>query len=426
MTAPTLLTLPLDRPDPMAPPPVYARLRESTPVAPVQTPDGGRAWLVTSYEAVAEVLSDRRYGLTPPGAEVTGNDTLFQDGEAHTRLRRLVSKAFGPRSVAALRPRVEHLADAYVAALADGGPPADLVSGLATPLSITVISELLGVELHDRERFRDLADAVSAVDLVSGSEEDLAAAAEAYNALTGYAGELVAAKREAPGDDLLSALIGVRDADDGRLSDAELSAMITVIVGAGYQSAANAVSTGAIRLLMEGRLSALAPSQAPAQVQASDRAPSCAKDARAGWTAAKGQVDTAGQVDAVVQEVLRMQAGRTGEPFPRYAQEDVEPAGVRVQAGDMVLVRLEAAHRDPAHFADPDRFHPERRSSPPLVFGHGMHYCLGAPLARLELTAALSALARRLPGLKLRGPVEDIEWTGNGTDAGPQAVHVIW
>jgi pentalenolactone synthase len=391
MTATTTPTLPFDRPDPMAPPPAYARLRESAPVAPVLTPDGQRAWLVTSYDAGAEVLSDRRYALAPPGADLSGNDTLFQDGEAHARLRRLVSKAFGPRGVAALRPRVERLAGAYVAALAGDGPPADLVSGLAAPLSITVIGELLGVEIGDRDRFRGLADAASAADFLFGREEDLAVAAEAWNALAAHAGELVAAKREAPGDDLLSALVTVRDADDGRLSDAELIAMATTIVSAGYLSAANAISTGAIRLLTEECLAAL----------------------------------TSARSDAVLAEILRMQSGRTGEPFPRYAQADLELAGVRIGAGDMVLVRLEAVHRDPAHFADPDRFRPGRRSSPPLVFGHGMHYCLGAPLARMEIAAALGALARRLPGLRLLGSVEDIEWTG-GVDIGPKAVPVTW
>ncbi|MGN9845417.1 cytochrome P450 [Nonomuraea sp. H19] len=390
----TTPTLPFDRPDPLAPPPAYARLRERAPVAPVLTPDGQRAWLVTSYEAVAEVLSDRRFGLAPPGADPSGNDTLFQDGEAHARLRRLVSKSFSPRSIDALRPRIEQLAQGCVAALADDGPPADLVEGLAVPLSITAISELLGVAIGDRAHFRGLADAAGAADFFFGAEEDLAAAAQAWNALGAYAGELVAAKRETPGDDLLSALVTARDTDDGRLSDAELVAMATTIVAAGYLSASNAIATGAIRLLAEGRLSTLTTS-------------------------------TAEQANAVVEEVLRLQSGRTGEPFPRYAQDDVELAGVPISAGDMVLVRLEAAHHDPGHFAEPGRFWPERDSSQPLVFGHGMHYCLGAPLARIELTAALDALARGLPGLRLRGSIEDIEWSG-AVDIGPKAVHVTW
>ncbi|MFC7642180.1 hypothetical protein ACFQX6_15310 [Streptosporangium lutulentum] len=163
-----------------------------------------------------------------------------------------MSKAFGPRSLAALRPRVEQLAAGYVSAVAGGGPPADLVAEIATPLSITVISELLGVGIDERERFRALADAASAADFVFGAEEDMAAAAQAWDALGGYAAGLVAAKRKEPGGDLLSSLIAVRDTDDGRLSDTELIAMTTTIVSAGYLSATNAISVGAIRLLPKG------------------------------------------------------------------------------------------------------------------------------------------------------------------------------
>lgn len=388
-------TLPFSRPEPLDPPTDYARLRDSTPVAPVLTPDGKPAWLVTSYDAVATVLADPRFGLAPPGDTSPGNDTLFQDGEAHIRLRRLVSKAFTPRSIAALGPRIEQLAAGHVAALADAGPPADLVTGLAAPLSITVISDLLGVTIEEREHFRGLADAVGAVDFVHGGEEELAAAAQAWGALGGYAAGLVAAKREEPGDDLLSALIAVRDSDDGRLSDDELIGMATTVVAAGYLTACNAISVGTLRLLAEGRLAELASAGS-------------------------------GQADATVEEILRMQAGMTGEPFPRYAHEDLELGGVPIRAGDVVLVRLEGASRDPAHFTDPDRFIPGRRSSPPLTFGNGPHYCLGAALARIEVGAVLRALARQLPGLRLQGPADDIPWTRDSVDNGPTALDVSW
>ncbi|MFI7445978.1 cytochrome P450 [Nonomuraea sp. NPDC049714] len=390
-----MTTLPFDRPHPMEPPPDYAPLREAAPVSAVLAPDGRPAWLATSYDTVATVLADRRFGLAPPGAGYPGNDTLFQDGEAHARLRRLVSTAFSSRRLAALRPRAEELAAELVSAIARTGPPADLVTGLAAPLAITMIGELLGVAAGAREHFRDLVDAASGADFVFGSEEDMAAAAQAWEALGDFAAAMVTAKREQPGNDLLSALIAVRDTGDGRLSDTELVAMTTTIVSAGYLSVCNAISTGTIRLATEGRLAALATS-APERT------------------------------DAIVAEVLRMQAGLTGEPFPRYAQEDLDLAGVAISAGDMVLVRLEAAHRDPAHFADPDRFAPERRSSPSLVFGHGLHYCLGASLARVEVAAALGALARRLPGLELQEAVDRIEWIRNGVDIGPAAVHVTW
>jgi cytochrome P450 len=392
----TARTLPFDRPGHLEPPPLYAELRDSAPVAPVITPDGQRAWLVTSYDAVVTVLSDPRFGMAPPGTESSGNDTLFQDGEAHARLRRLVSKAFTPRSIAALRPDVERMATEHAAALAAAGPPADLVSGFAAPLPILVISELLGVAIGERERFHELADAVSSVDFFSaGGEEDLAAAMRAWNDLTGHAAELVAAKRRDPGEDLLSALIAVRDADDGRLTDDELVGMVTTIVTAGYLSTRNAISVGVIHLVAEGRLAGLA--------DASDR------------------------LGPVVEEVLRLEAGSVAEPFPRWAHADLELEGVPIVAGDLVLARLEAANRDPGHFTDPDRFLPDRNSSSPhLTFGRGPHHCLGAALARIELTAAFQALAQTLPGLQLQIPVNDLIWTRGQTDSGPTAVPITW
>ncbi|MEV0388409.1 cytochrome P450 [Nonomuraea sp. NPDC050643] len=390
-----MTTFPFDRPHPLEPPPEYADLRDKEPVTSVRTPDGRRAWLVTSYEAVAAVLSDRRFGVVPPGTTGAGNDTLFQDGEAHARLRRLVSKAFNPRAIDVLRGRIEGLAEELVEAIAHAGPPADLVADLATPLSITTIGELLGVEIGDRERFRAVADAASGADFLFGAEEELIKAARAWEELAAYAATLIEARRADPGDDLLSSLIAVRDAEDGRLSDGELVAMAATIVSAGYLSARNGMSTAALRLLTQGRLAAMATA-------------------------------TPAELDAVVEETLRLQAGVTGEPFPRYAQTDLDLAGAAIGAGDLVLVRLEAAHRDPEHFADPDAFAPERRSSPSLVFGHGMHFCLGAPLARAEIRATFGALARRLPGLRLRGAVEDLEWARDGVDAGPAALPVTW
>jgi cytochrome P450 len=338
------------------------------------------------------VLGDSRFGVTPPGDAQYGEGSLLQDGEAHARLRRLVSKAFTARGVAGLRPRIEELAGAHVAAMVDAGPPADLVADFAAPMSVTVISELLGVAIDEREEFRQLADAASAAYLFIVVE--VAATMLAWYALAGYAAGLVAAKRQMLGDDLLSALIKVRDADDGRLSDNELITLVTTIVASGYLTATNSISVGAIKLMTDPRLSELA-----------------------------ADPDQAG---SIVEEVVRMLIGLIGEPFPRWAHEDVELTGVPVRTGDLVLVRLEAANRDPRHFDDPDRFMPDRRDSPHMAFGRGPHYCLGAALARVELSAALHALATGLPGLALKGSVDDIDWMRNSVDAGPTAAHVIW
>lgn len=387
--------LPFDQPDPLAPPPGYAQLRAAEPVARVHTGDGRPAWLVTSYDAVSTVLSDPRFGVTPPGVEGDDNGSLLQDGEAHARLRRLVGKAYTGRSIAALRPRVEQLATDHAEALATAGPPADLVATFAAPLSIDVIGELLGVAIDERAHFRRLADAASAADPFDLDADEAAAAAtqQAWHAFGGYIAGLVAGKRPDLGDDLLSALIAVRDAGDGRLTDDELVLMAITIVASGYLTATNAIAVGTMQLVTEGRLAELATEP--------DRA------------------------DAAVDEVVRRVAGLTGEPFPRYAREDVELAGASIAAGDLVLVRLAAANRDPAHFGEPDAFRPGR-AGPHLAFGRGPHYCLGAALARVEVGAALRALAQRFPGLRLNVPVDDIEWIRSHADTGPTSVPVAW
>ncbi|QFG21932.1 cytochrome P450 [Actinomadura sp. WMMB 499] len=371
-----MLTLPFDRSDPLMPPAAYTGL---PPVAEVSAPDGRRAWLVTSFDAVTQVLTDARFEVTPPGAEAAA-DTLLQDGEAHARLRRLVARAFAPRAIEALRPRIERIADERTAAFAEAAEP-DLVM-FAAAMSAGVIGDLLRVSIGDQGRFHALVGAVS------GDFTD--EAAKAWNELTEMAGDLVEQKRHALGDDLLSALIGVHDARDGRLSAGELVGVVTTIVAAGHQTARNAIAVGTLLLATEGRLAGLAA--APEQ-------------------------------DAVVEEVLRRLAGLIAEPFPRWARERVEVAGVPIEAGDLVIVRLEAANHDPARFEEPGRFAPGREGGH-VSFGRGPHHCLGAALARIELTAALRALSTRVPGLRPGVAVEDLVWRHGLTDAGPVAVPV--
>lgn len=387
--------LPFDRPDPLRPPPAYAELREREPVAKVTNTDGRPAWLVTSHAAATAVLSDPRFGVTRPGEVAAEGGTLLQDGEPHARLRRLVGKAFTPRRVEALRPRIGELAGETVRALADAGPPADLVAGLAAPLSIAVISELLGVALDERERFRALADAASSADFLAFEEFEERQAQEAqqaWGAFAAYVADLVAAKRKDLGDDLLSDLIAVRDSDDGRLDDYELTTLTLTILASGYLTATNAISTGALLLLEEGRLATLADPAA---------------------------------VEPAVDEVVRLQISVIGEVFPRWAHADVSLEGSDIRTGDLVLVRLGAANRDPARFAEPDAYRPGRDAAH-LAFGRGPHHCLGAALARVEIGAALHALARQLPGLRLHGTVGDIAWSRSHADSGPVSVPVTW
>lgn len=328
--------------------------------------------LVTTFADAVTVLTDPRYSLTPPGGDDPANDTLFRDGPVHTRLRGLVAGTFTPRRIALLRPFVERHADALVRAMLDAGPPADLVADLAEPLSGATISELLGVPDDERADLRRWAGAA----LLPGDRE---AVEKGYAELYAHAAALVA---RAPEGSPAADLAAVRDADDDRLDESELVAMIVTIVGAGYVSASSAIAVGAMQLIDEGIL---------------------------------GDPVT----DNVVEEVLRRQAGRTGGPLPRWTTRDTELA----PAGSMVQVRLTDAHHDPARYPDPDAFTPGRLAH--IAFGRGPHHCLGAALARMELAAAFTALGR-IPGLRLAVPEDEVEWFHGFVDSGPVAVPVRW
>ncbi len=385
-------TLPFDRPDPLTLPPAYAELRAREPVAAVTAEDGRAAWLVTSYDTASAVLGDARFGVTLLGETPWAGATLLTDGEPHARLRRLIGKTFTARRINALRPRVEQLAGDLADALVRKGAPGDLVPDYAAPMSITVISELLGVAIEERERFQELADSASKADFAA-ADSDQEASHRAWAAFGEYVGGLVAAKRANLGDDLLSALITAHDTDDDQLNDYELTTLALTIMASGYLTATNAISVGTLLLLAEGGLAAF-----PTEPAAADEA---------------------------VEEIVRLQIASIGEVFPRWAHEDVELSGVTIRAGDRVLVRLGAANRDPARFDEPDLFRPGREAGH-LAFGRGAHHCLGAALARLEVGAALRELAGRLPGLALHGSIDDIPWARSHADAGPTALPVSW
>ncbi|MCD2186654.1 hypothetical protein [Actinomycetospora soli] len=362
-----MLELPLPRPDPITPPPAHDELRRDRPVARVSTV-AGPAWLVTSADLAVSALTDPRLSLTPPGVDVDVRASLFQDGPAHARLRRLVAGAFRPARIAELRGRLDGLAAEFVERVAEAGPPVDLVDVLAAPLPIAVIGDLVGISGLDE--FRVLVDAALAVDPMSGD-------ATAWDELGLFVGSLVASRRASPGDDLLGDLLAVPDAEDGRLSDEELVALVQVLVAAGALTVRNALVQAVVRLVSCGRFLSLASAD----------------------------------VSEVVEDVIR----RSGvEPFPRFALTDLVLGGVEIAAGSMVLVSLEAANHDPA------------RSAGHLGFGHGPHYCLGAALARAQLCAVLPVLARRLPGLRLDVPVASIPWFRGFVDHGPVALPVSW
>jgi cytochrome P450 len=360
--------------------PVYERLRRHSPVRAVQVP-AGRLWLVTRYADARQMLTDPRLVKDPrkagldapqPAAEqrLLSEHMLSADPPVHTRLRRLVSKVFTAGRIETLRPRVRDIAESLVEPLTDRGR-ADLVAEFAFPLPITVICEMLGVPLADRDSFRTWSNTIVAGMAAGRSTVDAA------QALAAYIVDLVTAKRRDLGDDLLSDLIAVQEGGD-RLSGRELVSMVFLLLIAGHETTVNLVANGLYLLLTH-------PDQY-ARLRA-DR----------------------GLVPAAVEEFLRYESP-VETTTPRFTAEPVEIGGVTIPAGEVVLAALSSANRDEDRFTDPARFDIGRGESSHLAFGHGIHFCLGAPLARLEGQVAFETLLTRLPDLSLAVPVEALVW----------------
>ncbi|MGW5656000.1 cytochrome P450 family protein [Streptomyces humi] len=361
---------------------VYARLREAGPVHRIAGTDGLPAWLVTRYDDVRQALADPRLSLDKAHARPGGYrglalppaldaNLLNMDPPDHTRVRRLVSQAFTPRRVALLREPVRRTADALLDAVVPLGRT-DLVASYAAPLPIAVICELLGVAEGDRPDFRSWTDALVVPDPARPER-----ARQAVGALLAFFAGLLARKRAEPADDLLSAMIAVRDEED-RLSEDELMSLAFLILFAGYENTVHLIGNATLALLT-----------APAQLAALRADPA--------------------RLGPAVEELARYD-GPAPLAIRRFPTEDVTIGGVTVPAGETVLLSLAAAHRDPRRFPEPDRLDIGRDATGHLALGHGIHYCLGAPLARLETEIALAALLERLPGLELEVPVEQLRW----------------
>ncbi|MDX2931418.1 cytochrome P450 family protein [Streptomyces ipomoeae] len=358
-----------------APYPVYAELRALGPVHRVRLPEPDarhEVWLVVGYEEARAALADPRLskdgskiGVTFLDEELIGKYLLVSDPPDHTRLRRLIAREFTARRVEQLRPRVREITDSLLDAMLPLGR-ADLVESFAYPLPLTVICELLGVPELDRAAFRKLS--TEAVAPTSAESEY-----DAFVQLAVYLRELIEDKRcSPPADDLLSALIRTTDEDGDRLSPDELRGMAFVLLIAGHETTVNLI-TGAVHAL-------LAHPDQLAAVRADKSL-----------------------VDAAVEETLRYESPVETGTF-RYAAEPLDIAGTAVAPGETVMIGLAAADRDDTRYPTPDRFDIHRDTRGHLAFGHGIHYCLGAPLARLEARTAIAALLDRCPDLALDGP----------------------
>lgn len=393
------------------PDPHFARLRAERPVVRVEVAGGGHAWLVTRHADVRAVLEDSRFSraaVYEPGAPKF--EGLFQappgmivslDAPEHTRLRALASQAFDAARVEAMRPRVRELVAGLLDAMeADGqtadGRQADLLDRFAVPLALTVICELLGVPVEDRDRFHTWVRQFAAV---GGPEEEAVAGRENLGA---YIAGLVAEKRERPADDVLSALIAARLDDErlgaARLNEQELIVFGYTLLGAGFDSTASQIANSVLALIAHH----------PDTWRELGRAPEA--------------------VPAAVEELLRgvnLFATDTSG-LPRIATEDVRVGDETIPAGDAVFLAFTSANRDGSVFPDADRLDFAREDNPHLAFGHGIHRCLGAPLARLELAEALAALTRRFPGLRTAVPESELRWRTGDVNLSLLALPVTW
>ena len=362
----------------------FARLRESRPVAPVRMPGYGRAWIVTRYADVRTVLTDPRLakdvhrwpggGRSRP-SEATGvyAHMLHADPPDHTRLRRLVQKVFTPRR-AALRPRAEEIAAGLLDEMAAArGDVIDLLGAYARPLPIAVLCELLGIPVADRAW---IAVTVAAYD-------ERAEHQRVERELAAYFTELIAARRAEPGDDLVSALVVARDnagadgAADG-LTGNELLSTVFLLVMAGFDTTVNLIASSTLALLTH-----------PGEKTRLRQDPSL--------------------LPAAVEELLRF-TNPVNHANDLFTTEDVPVGDVVIPAGEWVLPAISSANRDPAQFPDPDRLDLGRDTSGHVAFGHGIHYCLGAPLARMEAEVALGALLARFPRISLAVPPSELRW----------------
>lgn len=391
--------------------PAYAWLREHAPVHRTELPSGVEAWLVTRYADARQALADARLSKNPahhseaahgkgkvgiPGERGANLMThlLNIDPPDHTRLRRLVSKAFTPRRIARFAPRVQELTDAFVDSFAERGE-ADLIHEFAFPLPIYAICDLLGVPREDQDDFRDWAGM-----MIRHGKGPRGGVARSVKKMRGYLAELIHRKRETLGeegaDDLISGLI--RASDHGEhLTENEAAAMAFILLFAGFETTVNLIGNGVYQLLRH-----------PGQRELLQKA------------AAEGD---AGLLASGVEELLRYD-GPVELATWRFATEDLTIGGQRIAAGDPVLVVLAAADRDPERFSGPDVLDLSRRDNQHLGYGHGIHYCLGAPLARLEGQTAIATLLTRLPDLRLATEPDDLRWRGGLIMRGLRALPV--
>jgi cytochrome P450 len=377
-------TAPLDLDDPAVVADPYPAFALARAVAPVQWHEGLGLWLAFTHAGANAVLRDRRLGRIwsdkAPAERfesfnlIHRNAILEMEPPDHTRLRRLISTAFARGHVERLRPWVEELAGSLVDAMVErsgGREPVDVLTGMAEELPVAVIAELLGVPEADRPLLRPWSNAIVKMYEYGRTAAIEAGAEQAAAEFVDYLASLADERRRSPGEDLLSHLVQVRDTEGDRLTEDELVTTCILLLNAGHEATVNVSGNGLLALL-----------EHPPQLQRLRNDP--------------------GLLPTAIEELMRFDSPL--QLFERTATEDVDIGGITVEKGQKIAALLGSANRDPAAFADPDALDVGRSDNPHISFGAGVHFCIGAPLARVELQASFGALLDRTSRLELGAP----------------------
>jgi nocardicin N-oxygenase len=377
------------------PDPLLLEVTRENPVLSVTAPGNRQVWLVSSQALAREVLSDpfRFTSVFDPGLADMRADMVLLDPPDHTRMRRLVSQAFTAGRIQQLAPDIESIAASLLTAMAEAGPPADLVRSLALPLPASVVGLVLGIPQRDWSTLYRWVDPFTAAAPATSKEASQSTdVAPAIEDLYTFVGRVVRERIRCPGSDPLSDLVRARVGDDA-LTEEELVATAALIIVAGQETASKAITRGVLVLTHSGRWRRLVA----------------------------GDIT----VNQVVEEVLRHQSPVDTAIF-RAAKVDTELGGVQIKAGEQVFVSLHLANFDQSARRDPDLFDPSRRDQGHMSFGHGPHFCVGAGLARAELTIAFTALAAQFPALRVDVPLTDLSWSQGSVVNAPTSLPVAW
>lgn len=397
------LSSPAFRADPY---PVYARLRREQPVVEIQQAVAGRSWMITRYQDVQAALKDARFSTDsrkvnsrmswmdapwlPSAFRAMRSNMLQADEPDHRRLRDLVHKAFSPRMVETLEPRIVRITRELLDRAARRPNYVELIEDFALPLPLTVISEMLGIPEADRPRFRKWSDMI--LEVTSAGIVQVVGFVPVVYQMMDYFRRLIAQRRANPMDDLVSELVRAEQ-DGDRLTEDEMISTIFLLLVAGHETTVNLIASGTLALL-----------EHPEQLACLHQTP--------------------GLIDSAVEELLRY-ANPVEHTSPRYTLEDVEIGGQRIPKDSIVWLALASANRDETVFPNADQLDITRTPNKHLAFGLGIHYCLGAPLARMEGKIALSALTERFPMLRLAVPASQLTWRSTVSVRGLKMLPVL-